>query len=72
MIMFFFSYCPLQRDLFPKRTSTPGAYQGLPHKMTDHDCTIDDIADFVIDYVRTLVIALLIYLFYRSTRSKQI
>lgn len=42
---------PVQNDLFPERTSVAGSYIGLPHKITPHECTVDDIADFVIDYV---------------------
>lgn len=43
----------LKPNLFPPKgyTSTPGSYIGLPYKETRHQCTVEDVADFVIDYV---------------------
>lgn len=40
-----------QPALHPSYTMTPGEYKGLPNKTTQQPCTIDDIADFFINYV---------------------
>ncbi|KAL0945576.1 hypothetical protein HGRIS_014736 [Hohenbuehelia grisea] len=45
----------LDPNLFPKsmRTGDPGSYKGLPHKETTLPCTVSDVADFVLDFIKT-------------------
>jgi RNA-dependent RNA polymerase len=40
-----------QPDLLPTKRSGPGEYIPLPIKTTDDVCGIDDVVDFVFDYV---------------------
>ncbi|KAF4572424.1 hypothetical protein EYR36_006929 [Pleurotus pulmonarius] len=35
------------------RTAMPGAYIGLDKKKTEHPCTVSDVADFIIDFIKT-------------------
>jgi len=45
----------LDENLFPPsgKTSAPGAYTALPAKTTLNPCTIKDVVDFVIDYIKS-------------------
>lgn len=40
-----------QPQLHPIRTATPGAYTPLPRAKTTEPCTIQDVADFFINFV---------------------
>ncbi|GJJ16076.1 hypothetical protein Clacol_010355 [Clathrus columnatus] len=39
------------KDLHPPKIVEPGSYPAAPKKILDHDATISDIADFVVDYI---------------------
>ena len=57
----------VQPTLFPAYTVEPGAYTGLQHKTTEHGqpCSVDDIANFVIDLVRYfLTLSFLVHCFF--------
>ncbi|TFK57668.1 RdRP-domain-containing protein [Heliocybe sulcata] len=43
----------LDPGLMPERVSAPGAYESLGDKTLDRPCTVEDIADFVIDYIKS-------------------
>ncbi|KAF9490125.1 RdRP-domain-containing protein [Pleurotus eryngii] len=38
------------------RTTTAGAYIGLDKKTTEHPCTVSDVADFIIDFIKADVL----------------
>ncbi|KAJ7037508.1 RdRP-domain-containing protein [Mycena alexandri] len=45
----------LDEDLFPPKTFTaiPGEYVALPPRETLHPCTVSDVADFVVDFIKS-------------------
>ncbi|KAJ7785716.1 RdRP-domain-containing protein [Mycena metata] len=45
----------LDENLFPPKSSTaiPGEYVALPPRETPHPCTVSDVADFVIDFLKS-------------------
>lgn len=44
-----------QPNLHPPNTATPAEYKGLPNRKTEHPCTVADVADFVMNYVRIII-----------------
>ncbi|EJF66614.1 RdRP-domain-containing protein [Dichomitus squalens LYAD-421 SS1] len=38
-------------DLMPKRTYDPASYEPAPRKMVDHESTMDDVAEFVAEFI---------------------
>lgn len=41
----------LQPELIPEQEVTPGEYVSLPIKSTEHPCGIEDVVNFIFDYV---------------------
>ncbi|KAF9243729.1 RdRP-domain-containing protein [Melanogaster broomeanus] len=41
----------LDPELLPQTVAIPGAYQSLPIKTTPHPCGIEDVVDFIFDYI---------------------
>lgn len=41
------------RELHPPCTVDPGSYPPAPKKLLDRPATIDDIADFVVDFINS-------------------
>ena len=42
---------PVAANLHPPRTVAPGEYTSTPRKLLDRPSNIDDVADFVVDYI---------------------
>ena len=40
-----------RRDLLPSRTYTPASYEPAQKKLVEHECTMEDVADFVAEYI---------------------
>jgi hypothetical protein len=40
-----------QPDLIPEEDKAPGEYISLPIKQTEHPCGIEDVVEFIFDYV---------------------
>ena len=40
-------------DLKPKETYPPASYEPAPRRMVDHESTMDDVADFIVDYINS-------------------
>ncbi|EPQ61109.1 RdRP-domain-containing protein [Gloeophyllum trabeum ATCC 11539] len=43
----------LDPNLMPRRVSEPGSYKALEDRTLNRPCTIGDIADFIIDYIKS-------------------
>lgn len=41
----------VQPDLIPREDAAPGEYVSLPIKQTEHPCGIEDVVDFIFNYV---------------------
>ncbi|TBU35150.1 RdRP-domain-containing protein [Dichomitus squalens] len=40
-----------RRDLLPSRTYEPASYEPATKKLVEHECTMEDVADFVAEYI---------------------
>lgn len=40
-----------RRDLLPRRTYKPASYDPVQKKLVDHESTMDDVADFVAEFI---------------------
>ncbi|KAJ8589428.1 RdRP-domain-containing protein [Rhizopogon salebrosus TDB-379] len=49
----------LDPDLLPTKRSEAGAYKPLPIKTTNHMCGIDDVVEFVFDYIEADLVGLI-------------
>lgn len=39
------------KSLHPPSVYNPGKYDSVPRRMLDQACTIEDVADFVVDFI---------------------
>ncbi|KAI9462500.1 RdRP-domain-containing protein [Lactarius psammicola] len=46
------------KDLHPRQNWTPGAYDPAPKKLLDRPSTMDDVADFVVDYISSDILGM--------------
>ncbi|KAF7310495.1 RdRP-domain-containing protein [Mycena chlorophos] len=62
----------LDETLYPPKgyTAEPGEYAAIPPKITEDPCTVSDVIDFVIDYIKSDLLGLISILHLRISDTK--